>query len=96
MKNNYKTHFFLLGLLLIQSVYVFAQYPKMTPEKLGYWFTKTTFQKDTIDLVIVSKIGEQHKKKPIILIEKGSLPIPLIIEDNEWVCFPLCLSTPEF
>lgn len=89
MKTNSKISFLLFACFLLQSFCAFAQYPKTTPEKLGYWFTKTTFQKDTINLVVVSKIGEQQKKKPIILMEKGSLPVPLIIEHDEWGIYPI-------
>ena len=51
---------------------------KYKPEDYGYRFLKTLYKKDTVDVVVVSKKGEELKKKPIILIERGSLPTALV------------------
>ncbi len=89
MKACLKIIVLILVFSIFQRTIALGQQPKMTPEMLGYWITQTTFQKDTVNLVIVSMIGEQQKKKPIILIEKGSLPTPLIIEHDEWGMYPI-------
>jgi len=66
----------LLAFLLFVSAEATAQ--KYKPEDYGYRFLKTLYKKDTVDVVVVSKKGDELKKKPVILIEKGSLPIPLV------------------
>src|SRR5687768_7990098 len=71
-----KSFIILLAFLLFVSAEATAQ--KYKPEDYGYRFLKTHYKKDTVDVVVVSKKGEELKKKPIILIEKGSLPIPLV------------------
>ena len=55
-----------------------------TPKDFGFNHLQTIYQKDTIDILIKSKTGEENKPKPLFLFCQGSLPIPLIIyEDNE-------------
>lgn len=80
MEHRLKILFLFLSFALVQTFQATAQSYK--PEDFGYWFTQTVYKKDTVNLVIVSKKGEEQKKKPVILFEKGSLPIPLIIEDD--------------
>ncbi|KAA9327367.1 alpha/beta hydrolase family protein [Adhaeribacter soli] len=80
MSSNLFIRIIFLPFLLFNITFAFAQ--KHKPEDFGYRFVQTLYKKDTVNLVIVSKKGEAMKKKPVILFEKGSLPIPLIIEDD--------------
>ncbi|MBK0401741.1 dienelactone hydrolase family protein [Adhaeribacter sp. BT258] len=70
--------------LLHISLFVFsgsgAMAQKYKPEDFGYRIVKMPYKKDTVDLVIHSKKGEEALRKPVMLLEKGSLPIPLLIE----------------
>jgi hypothetical protein len=60
MKTRLKTGLLLLFLFLFTIA--FAQSYK--PEDFGYRFMKTLYQKDTVDLVVISKKGEELIKKP--------------------------------
>ena len=51
-------------------------------EEYGLRHFQITFRKDTVDILVQSKKGEEKKIKPIILIEKGSLPVPLILHQG--------------
>lgn len=52
------------------------------PEDFGFRYLKTIYQKDTVDILILSKKGEEQKIKPVFLFAQGSLPTPLIILDK--------------
>ena len=39
--------------------------------------------KDTVDILIKSKKGEELRPKPLLLFCQGSLPIPLLVKYNE-------------
>src|SRR5262245_39057658 len=79
MKTILKTSVLLIAFLYYQNANAFTQ--KRKPQDYGYWFLKTVYKKDTVNLVVVSKKGEEHKKKPIIVIERGSQAVPLVITD---------------
>lgn len=49
------------------------------PEDFGFRLLKMPYQKDTVDILVLSKKGEEQKVKPIFLFIQGSLPTPLII-----------------
>jgi len=50
-----------------------------TPENLGFRHIRTTYKKDTVDILIKSKKGDEFVTKPIFLFIQGSLPKPLIV-----------------
>ncbi|RYE23043.1 MAG: hypothetical protein EOP42_23710 [Sphingobacteriaceae bacterium] len=58
----------------------FAQNKK--PEDFGFRHLIMRYQKDTVDILILSKKGEEQKVKPVFLFVQGSLPTPLIILDE--------------
>ena len=60
MKNRYKATILIVAFLIFQISGAFAQ--KYKPENYGYRFLKTLYKKDTVDVVIVSKKGEELKK----------------------------------
>lgn len=49
------------------------------PEDLGFRHFQTFYQKDPVDILILSKKGEEKQKKPLFLFIQGSLPKPLIL-----------------
>lgn len=53
------------------------------PEDFGFKHIKIPFQKDSVDILLLSKKGDEVKSKPLFLFCQGSLPIPLIICDGE-------------
>jgi dienelactone hydrolase len=78
MKTVLKISFLVIHLFMFHISEAFAQ--KYKPEDFGYRLMKTLYKKDTVDIVVLSKKGEELKKKPVILIERGSLPKPLLVE----------------
>ena len=60
-----------------------------TPEKLGFRHLQILFQKDTVEILVASKKGEELKTKPIFLFIQGSLPTPLIISYNKTLTYPV-------
>ncbi|MES2274904.1 MAG: hypothetical protein V4592_02700 [Bacteroidota bacterium] len=69
----------LILLLLIPAI-VTAQTKK--PEDFGYRHLQTVYKDLPVDILILSKKGDEKKRKPIFLFVQGSLPIPLIILDK--------------
>jgi len=53
------------------------------PEDFGFRHLKMRYQKDTVDILVLSKKGEEQKVKPVFLFIQGSLPTPLIILDEK-------------
>ena len=70
--------FVLLSCFVIQAV---AQSGK--PEDFGYRHLQIRYQNDPVDILVLSKKGEEQKAKPIILFDQGSQARPLILLDNE-------------
>jgi pimeloyl-ACP methyl ester carboxylesterase len=68
-----------LLLLLFISSSLMAQ-PR--PEDFGYKHLQTIYKDLPVDILILSKKGDEHKRKPLFLFIQGSLPIPLIILDK--------------
>jgi hypothetical protein len=69
----------LLFLLFIPAI-AMAQNHK--PEDFGYRHLQTVYKNLLVDILILSKKGDEKKRKPIFLFVQGSLPIPLIILDK--------------
>ena len=65
MKNVIFSFFF------FYNISIFAQ--NKQPEEYGFRSFKTVYNRDTIDVLIKSKKGEEHKKKPLFLFCQGSL-----------------------
>ncbi len=49
----------------------------------GFRHFQTMYRGDSVDILIKSKKGEEHIRKPLLLFCQGSLPIPLIIKYSE-------------
>ncbi len=53
------------------------------PEDYGFRHLQTIYNRDTVDILIKSKKGEEQKPKPLFLFCQGSLPQPLIKYDEQ-------------
>jgi hypothetical protein len=78
---------FLLGLLGLPAV-VGAQSPPVpltavTPAALGYRHLVVMFGRDSVNVLVQFKKGEESVKKPLLLWLQGSLPRPLILYDEQ-------------
>lgn len=67
-------------MLLISKKYALAQ---RIPEDYGYKHLTYSFQNDKIDLIVISKKGEEKIAKPLFFFCQGSLPRPVIIYDEK-------------
>ena len=74
----------MLGLVLGFDVPVAAQTlpVRRTPEAFGYRHLVVLFGKDSVDVLVQSKPGEEQVKKPLLLWCQGSLPRPLVLYDS--------------
>lgn len=66
-----------LPLLLLLSFLPAAAQPK-TPADFGYRHLTMRYQRDTVDILVLSKKGEELKRKPVFIFVQGSLPTPLL------------------
>ena len=55
---------------------------KKKPEDFGFKHLKIPFQKDSVEVLLLSKQGDELESKPLFFFCQGSLPIPLIITDG--------------
>ncbi len=62
-------------MLLISKIYAAAQ---KAPEDFGYRHFKLKYLDDPVDIIVISKPGEERIAKPIFLFCQGSKPEPLI------------------
>ena len=53
-----------------------------TPESFGYRRLTVMFGRDSVQVLLMSKPGEEKLKKPLLLWEQGSLPMPLLLYDE--------------
>jgi dienelactone hydrolase len=74
-------NYFLLALLLLGTLVASAQ-PK-TPADFGYRHLLMPYKLDTVDILVLSKKGEELKRKPVFLFVQGSLPRPVILYDDK-------------
>ncbi|WP_276499552.1 alpha/beta hydrolase family protein [Pontibacter litorisediminis] len=79
--------FFFLPLLI--CFHVAAQAKK--PEDFGFRHLQTLYKQDTVEILVLSKKGEEAMEKPLFLFIQGSLPKPLIkLQENgkPYMVFP--------
>ena len=67
-------------MLLISKNYAVAQ---KIPEDFGYRQMSFKFQDDKVDLIVISKKGEEKIAKPLFFFCQGSLPRPVVIYDEK-------------
>ncbi|MGY3087831.1 dienelactone hydrolase [Hymenobacter sp. UYAg731] len=60
------------------------------PEAFGYRRLTVMFGPDSVQVLLLSKPGEEQQKKPLLLWEQGSLPMPLVLYDERgaFAAFP--------
>ena len=56
-----------------------------SPQEFGFRYLQLVFQQDPVNVLVLSQKGEEKKKKPVLLYIQGSLPIPLIIYDEQGI-----------
>jgi hypothetical protein len=69
----------ILAMLLISKNYAIGQ---KTPEDFEYKSMSFKFQNDLVDLIVISKKGEEKNVKPLFFFCQGSLPRPVVIYDE--------------
>lgn len=69
--------------LLFANSFLYAQNKK--PEDYGFRHIQTTYLNDTVDILILSKKGEEKKKMSLFLFLQGSLPQPVIKYDEKGI-----------
>jgi pimeloyl-ACP methyl ester carboxylesterase len=52
------------------------------PEAFGYRRLTVMFGRDSVQVLLLSKPGEEQRRKPLLLWEQGSLPMPLVLYDE--------------
>ncbi|WP_460584320.1 alpha/beta hydrolase family protein [Hymenobacter arcticus] len=80
---------FLFLLLVLASTLAACAQPK-TPADFGYRHLTMRYQRDTVDMLVLSKKGEELTRKPVLLFVQGSLPSPIIKynKDGAYGVFP--------
>lgn len=72
-------HLILLAMLLISKVFAYSQ---KIPEDFGYRHLSFKYQNDPVDIIVISKPGEEKIAKPLFLFCQGSLPQPVVKYDE--------------
>ncbi|TGD59599.1 alpha/beta hydrolase family protein [Flavobacterium humi] len=70
----------IIVMLLISKNYASSQ---KKPEDFGYRQLSFKFQDDKVDLIVISKKGEEKIPKPLFFFCQGSLPRPVVIYDEK-------------
>jgi len=73
---------FLLLLLLLAGTLAAHAQPK-TPADFGYRHFTMRYQRAPVDILVLSKKGEELKRKPVFFFAQGSLPRPVILYDEK-------------
>jgi hypothetical protein len=72
-------HLIFIAMFLLSKTYAFAQ---KVPEDFGYRHIKMKYLDDPVDIIIISKPGEEKIAKPLFLFCQGSLPRPVVKYDE--------------
>src|SRR4051812_3370533 len=76
------TTFFHRSSLLLLIALPFFVHSQFTPQDLGFRHTIIVYEKDSVDVLIYSKRGDELKQKPLFFFCQGSMPQPLIRYDS--------------
>ena len=71
----------LLLLLSLRSPAQTAPAAPRPPEAFGYRRLTVMFGRDSVQVLLLSKPGEEQRKKPLLLWEQGSIPTPVVLYD---------------
>ena len=86
--------FALLFLLLSHHSFAQTTPARLTPEQFGYRHLVVMFGRDSVQVLVLSKPGEEKQKKPLLLLEQGSIPTPLVLYDERGA-FPVFPFHPK-
>ena len=67
-------------MLLFSKIYAYSQ---KVPEDFGYKHIAMKYQDEPVDIIVISKKGEEKLAKPIFLFCQGSLPQPVVKYDEK-------------
>lgn len=67
-------------MLLFSKIYSYSQ---KIPEDFGYRHIAMKYQDDPVDIIVISKKGEEKIAKPIFFFCQGSLPQPVVKYDEK-------------
>ena len=81
MKQNKVVRQFFALFFLVLIHQVFSQHK--SSEDFGFKHISINYNKENVDVLVLSKKGESSTPKPLFFFCQGSLPIPLIITDGE-------------
>jgi hypothetical protein len=70
----------ILIMLLISKNYAICQ---RVPEDFGYKHLSYKYQDDKVDLIVISKKGEEKMAKPLFFFCQGSLPRPVVLYNEK-------------
>lgn len=73
--------FLLLLLGLSYTITGFAQ--TKTPADFGYQHLQMRYQADTVHILVLSKKGDEKKRKPVFFFAQGSTPSPVVLYDEQ-------------
>ena len=73
----HRVRYFLLFIWLLAGPRPAPAQPK-TPADFGYRHLQMRYQRDTVDILVLSQKGEETKRKPVLLFVQGSLPSPIL------------------
>jgi dienelactone hydrolase len=71
------------SILIIIHFQVLHAQQNLRLEKFGFRYFSIIYEKDTVNVLVKSKKGEELKQKPIFFFCQGSLPVPLILLDEK-------------
>jgi dienelactone hydrolase len=73
---------FLLFLLFLSSALTTRAQPK-TPADFGYRHFPMRYQRDTVHILVLSRRGDEQKRKPVLFFAQGSTPSPVVLYDEQ-------------
>jgi len=84
-----------LALLWLLSGLGLARAQPKTPADFGYRHLRMRYQRDTVDILVLSQKGEELTRKPLLFFAQGSLPRPIILYDDQgpYRVLPIQLDT---
>ncbi|RZL14473.1 MAG: hypothetical protein EOO62_05370 [Hymenobacter sp.] len=59
-----------------------ARSQSKTPADFGYRHLTMRYQRDTVHILVLSKKGEELKRKPLLFFAQGSTPSPVVLYDE--------------
>jgi len=67
-------------MFLVSKIYAYAQ---KVPEDFGYRHLIFKYQNDPVDVIVISRKGDERVRKPLLLFCQGNLPQPILKYDEK-------------